>query len=109
MNGVKFTSKMKYTVSKEEEWDGSKMVNRVTGRYAEVTIISDSEENCYKLQNNLESTLLKADENFQFARCSEVEKLKNGKFELVDYVKINDKEEFEEIMEIYKEWKVNNK
>lgn len=106
---VKFTAKVCYDTTRSEEFDGSKWVNKITGRFFNITITSDSITSCNDLLDSLESCINSEYNNLYFARCGEVEVTKNGKYELCDTIEVDNKEEYEELVKIYKQWKINNK
>lgn len=106
---VKFTSKVSYDTSREEEYNGTKWINRITGRYFTINITSNSEENCNDLLYSLENYINSEYKNKKFARCGECEAISSNKFELYDTIQVDNKEEYDELTKIYKQWKVNNR
>jgi len=100
----KFTSKISYTVDKERNEDTQ--TEQVYSRNFELTITATSEEiagniwdNCFKyLKEN-------SDIKLGWVGCPGTEDLENGKFSYCDCITIFDKEEYEELKYLYKEWK----
>jgi hypothetical protein len=97
-----FTSKITYSVFKEFNEDTKK----VKQRYFELTITTVNEELAEKLWNDCYEYLSKnINFNIGWVGCPTREELLNGKFSYYDSISIYDKEEYEELKEIYKEWK----
>lgn len=99
----KFTSKIEYVVSREEDqFDNYK--KKITGREFWVTIttnnsIQNNEFIMYNLMEHIENN-----SDYAFHRCSGVE-ADNNKLTYIDSITVDDKDEYEEIKELYKEWK----
>jgi len=100
----KFTSKVTYTVDKEYNEDTQ--TEQVYSRNFELTITATSEEqageiwdSCFKYLNE------KSDIKLGWVGCPGTEDLENGKFSYCDCITIFDKSEYEELKDLYKEWK----
>jgi len=100
----KFTSKISYTVYKELNEDTN--TEQVQQRYLDLTITAQTEEIAEKLWDNCFNYL---EENARFKitwiGCPAKEEELNGKFSYSDNIAIFDKEEYEELKDLYKEWK----
>jgi len=100
----KFTSKVSYTVDKEYNEDTQ--TEQVYSRNFELTIMAQTEElagniwdDCFKyLKEN-------SDIKLGWVGCPGIVDLENGKFSYTDCITIFDKEEYEELKDLYKEWK----
>jgi len=100
----KFTSNISYSVYKELNEDTK--TEQVKQRYFELTITAQTEElagniwdNCFKYLNE------KSDIKLGWVGCPGIVDLENGKFTYCDCITIFDKSEYEDLKDLYKEWK----
>lgn len=103
-----FTSKIEYSTYKELNINTN--TNQIKYRYIDLTITSNSLENCENIWFNLYNYLK---ENISckldFVGCPTSEEKENGKYYYCDSLVIGNKEDFKEAKEIYKEWKAKYK
>jgi len=104
IHNQKFTSKISYTVYKELNEDTN--TEQVKQRYLDLTITTQTEEIAEKIWDNCFNYL---EENAGFKitwiGCPAREEELNGKFSYSDSIAIFDKSEYEELKDLYKEWK----
>jgi len=104
ISNQKFTSKISYIVDKEYNEDTK--TEQVYTRNFELTITASSEEIAGEIWDNCFKYLVKnSDINLGWVGCPGTEDLENGKFSYTDCITIFDKSEYEELKDIYKEWK----
>lgn len=99
----KFTSSVKYTVDKDK--DDITGETLATTRFFELTITAQTEEIAQGIWNNFEEYVLKNDLSKQGSGCPTIEELSNNKVSYWDSIPVFNKEEYEELKELYTEWK----
>ena len=100
----KFTSNISYSVYKELNEDTK--TEQVKQRYFELTITAQTEEFAGNIWDDCFNYLSEnAGFRINFTGCPTKEDLENGKFSYWDCITIFDKAEYEELKDLYKEWK----
>ena len=96
--------RIKYIVNRMDfDVTTGKYNSTIVGRDAEIEITGNTEKEVEHLHNNLIERLNEI--SFKSSDCWSIEEAEEGKYIIVDYIAIDNKEEYEEVKEIYKEWK----
>lgn len=106
---IKFSSKVEYEVSRDSEDynpETGKYESPINGRDFSLTITTTSEDIAYILWENC-FNYLQANASFEiiWSGCPSVEEAKNNKVSYYDTISVCDKEEYNELKDLYKEWK----
>ncbi|GAA0082922.1 hypothetical protein [Clostridium sp. CTA-6] len=75
----------------------------IVGRDAQIEVIADTKEETEYLHNDLIERLNKI--GFESGECWSIEETEKGKYSIVDYITVDNKEDYEEVKEIYIQWK----
>lgn len=97
-------SNIKYTVNRMDfDVTTGKYNSTIVGRDAQIEVVADTEKEAEYLHNNLIERLNEI--SFKSSDCWSIEEDEKGKYSIVDYIAVDNKEEYEKIKEVYKEWK----
>lgn len=106
---IKFTSKVEYEVSRDNEEynpETGKYESPINGRDFSLTITTKNEETAYSIWEHC-FDYLQSNANFEiiWSGCPSVEEAKNNKVSYYDTIPVSDKKEYNELKDLYKEWK----
>lgn len=97
-------SNIKYIVNRLSfDVTTGKYNSTIVGRDAQIEVVADTEKEVEYLHNNLIEKLNEI--SFKSSDCWSIEETEKGKYSIVDYITIDNKEEYEEVKEIYIQWK----
>ncbi|NFH40727.1 hypothetical protein [Clostridium sporogenes] len=97
-------SNIKYIVNRLSfDVTTGKYNSTIVGRDAQIEVVADTKEETEYLHNDLIERLNKI--GFESGECWSIEEDEKGKYSIVDYITVDNKEEYEEVKEIYIQWK----
>lgn len=103
---IKFTSSIQYDVSSEEN-PLEDYKKEITSREAYIEVKTNNEDDALMV---IESIIAFLKENgYNGSYCYDTDEYTEGKFTSWEYFNVSDKSDYNELKDLYKEWKSNNK